>query len=53
MGLIEYATSLYSHDNLQSVSLCFVAQCILLETFAGYVSVRLSFVATNDVLQFW
>ena len=53
MGLIEYAASFYSHDNLQSASLCFIAQCIRLETFAGYMSVRLSFVATNNVLQFW
>ena len=53
MGLIEYLASFFSCDNLQSVS-TYVNMCLYIQivTFAGFLSSRLSFVATNYVLPF-
>ena len=55
MGLIEYAASFFACDNLQSVSTRIAILCLhnVLATFADSMSIRLSFVATVNVLSFW
>ena len=54
MGLIEYAASFFAFDNLQSVSMhAFLLREMIVLFHTGFMSSRLSLVATNHVLPFW